>query len=62
MTEFGGGIPDDRLDYLDCLARAAECEEEAARAADDPARRVYQELARHWRLLAEVARKGRSDR
>ena len=48
----------DRLDVEDCLARAAECEEEARCAKNEAARQVYRQLADHRRLLADIAGKG----
>lgn len=37
-----------------CLAKAQECEAEAARARDEESRRTYQYLAEYWRGMAAL--------
>ena len=61
MPAWGAPLSD-HLDFQDCVARAAECEEEAKRAEDEEARRVYRQLADHWRLLADIARRSGEQR
>lgn len=37
-----------------CLAKAQECEAEAAQARDQDSRRTYQYLAEYWRQMAAL--------